>query len=436
MSNSETSPRIEIPPGVTRERVEQASREFATVFHDLKEQTFATTTWLGVPLVKTPPDMVVLQQIIVETRPELIVETGVYVGGSAMLFASIQEALGIDGKVIAVDVDLSFVHEQGPRATRGSSCSRAAPPIPEIVSQIRAAAKGKRTMVDLDSDHRAHHVLEELRTYSDLVSPNCYLVVEDSWFGGRPVREDAIPGPSEALDAWLAEEPPFELDRWRERYLLTQNPRGYLRRMPGRRRAAARPRAPGQLHDRLLRARRRRGRRRGRARSTPRRSPRSSRPPRASPTARSTRCARPSATSPAGTREAAVASDLDERRAEITTENLLREINTQRELLEERNRQLAISAREPAADQPVAALPHLDEAPGAARHPQLARHRRARARERLAGEARAPRQGAGGAHRALRQPPSRTVIAFGAAIADEEKWERYALRGIQLRGRR
>ncbi len=183
------------------------------------------------PLVKTPMDMIVLQQIIAETRPELIVETGVYVGGSAMLYASIQEALGIDGKVIAVDVDLSFVHEkvrENPRIEllEGSSTD------PEIVSHIRAAARERRTMVDLDSDHRAHHVLEELRTYSDLVSPNCYLVVEDSWFGGRPVRSDAIPGPSEAIDAWLSEDRPFEHDRWRERYLLTQNPRGYMRRIP------------------------------------------------------------------------------------------------------------------------------------------------------------------------------------------------------------
>ena len=231
MSNPETPSRLEIPPAVTKGRVEQSAREFATIFHDLKEQTFATTTWLGVPLVKTPADILVLQQIIVETRPELIVETGVYVGGSAALFASLQEALGIDGKVIAVDVDLSFVHQRvrdNPRIEllEGSSTD------PGIVSHIRAAAKGRRTMVDLDADHRAHHVLEELRTYADLVTPNCYLIVEDSWFGGRPVREDAVPGPSEALDAWLAEDPPFESDRWRERYLLTQNPRGYLRRVP------------------------------------------------------------------------------------------------------------------------------------------------------------------------------------------------------------
>jgi cephalosporin hydroxylase len=286
-------------------------------------------------------DMVVLQQIIAETRPELIVETGVYVGGSAALFASIQEMLGIDGKVIAVDVDLSFVHErvrENPRIEllEGSSTD------PEIVSRIRAAAKGKRTMVDLDADHRAHHVLEELRTYADLVSPNCYLVVEDSWFGGRPVREDAIPGPSEALDAWLAEDQPFELDRWRERYLLTQNPRGYLRRIPddgepplGRPRpdnflignfelagadgdATGRPIDTATIADELEAA--------------------------AGEPDREVEALRKTVGNLAqGTRRAAVEHDVDRRRAEVTVENLLREINTQRELLEERNRQLAMT---------------------------------------------------------------------------------------------
>lgn len=320
--------------------MEQVAREFATVYHDLKEQTFATTTWLGVPLVKTPLDILVLQQIITETRPELIVETGVYVGGSAMLFASVQEALGIDGKVIAVDVDLSFVHEkvrEHPRIEllEGSSTD------PAIVSHIRAAAKGKRTMVDLDADHRAHHVLEELRTFADLVSPNCYLVVEDAWFGGRPVREDAVPGPSEALDAWLAEGQPFESDRWRERYLLTQNPRGYLRRVPedgspppGRARpdnfltgsfelagadAGAAPEIDtATIADELEAA--------------------AGEPDREVEALRQTigNLARSS-------RQSAVESELESRRAEITTENLLREINTQRELLEERNEQLALA---------------------------------------------------------------------------------------------
>lgn len=340
MSTPETSPSIEIPAGVTKARVEQSAREFATLYHDLKEQTFATTTWHGVPLVKTPADILVLQQIIVETRPELIVETGVYVGGSAALFASVQEALGIDGKVIAVDVDLSFVHERvkdNPRIEllEGSSTD------PGIVSHIRAAAKGKRTMVDLDADHRAHHVLEELRTYSDLVSPNCYLIVEDSWFGGRPVREDAIPGPSEALDAWLAEDQPFESDRWRERYLLTQNPRGYLRRVPD---DGAPPPGRERPENFIIGSFELSG---AESAATPEIDPETiaeeleaaaGEPDREVDALRKTvgNLAR-------GTREAAVEADVDRRRAEITTENLLREINTQRELLEERNRQLEVA---------------------------------------------------------------------------------------------
>ena len=216
-----------IPP---LEEIERVSREFTRIFHDLRKQTFSTTSWLGVPLIKTPNDVVVFQQLIVESRPDLIVETGVYLGGSALLFATVMDALGIDGKVIAIDVDLAGVRpkvREHPRIEliEGSSVD------PEVVSRVRAAAKGRRVMVDLDSDHRAHHVLEELRTYSPLVSPGCYLVVEDGFLGGRPVRPDAVPGPSEALDAWLGEEPPFVPDRWHERYLLTQNPRGYLRRV-------------------------------------------------------------------------------------------------------------------------------------------------------------------------------------------------------------
>jgi cephalosporin hydroxylase len=228
--DAETKPRVDIPEHLTREGVESLAREFTSVYHDLKDQTFATTTWLRVPLVKTATDILNFQQIIAETRPELIVETGVYVGGSALLFASVQELMGIDGRVIAVDIDLSMVNDrvrEHPRIEliEGSSTD------PEIVERIRSAADGKRVMVDLDADHRAHHVLEELRLYAPLVSPGCYLVVEDGFLGGRPVRPEAAPGPSEALDAWLAEDPPFEPDRWRERFLLTQNPRGYLRRI-------------------------------------------------------------------------------------------------------------------------------------------------------------------------------------------------------------
>ena len=84
-------------------------------------------------------------------------------------------------------------------------------------------------MVILDSDHSAAHVLEELRALASVVTPGCYLVVEDTAIG-RPLGKEMLPGPAEALEQWLAEGQPFDIDRSREKFLLTGSPGGYLRR--------------------------------------------------------------------------------------------------------------------------------------------------------------------------------------------------------------
>ena len=85
-------------------------------------------------------------------------------------------------------------------------------------------------MVVLDSDHSRDHVLRELRRFHSLVSPGQYLVVEDTNVNGHPVLPQHGPGPMEALDIFLAENDDFEIDSSREKYLITFNPRGYLRK--------------------------------------------------------------------------------------------------------------------------------------------------------------------------------------------------------------
>jgi cephalosporin hydroxylase len=87
-------------------------------------------------------------------------------------------------------------------------------------------------MVVLDSDHSAPHVVEELQSLGPLVSPGCYLIVEDTAIG-RPLGKELLPGPAEALAEWLAHGQPFEVDRSREKFLLTGSPGGYLRRIEG-----------------------------------------------------------------------------------------------------------------------------------------------------------------------------------------------------------
>ena len=86
-------------------------------------------------------------------------------------------------------------------------------------------------MVILDSDHYEPHVSKELNAYHDIVSPGCYLIVEDTNVNGRPVLPDFGAGPGEAVDKFIATHSEFVVDRDRERFLMTLNPGGYLRRL-------------------------------------------------------------------------------------------------------------------------------------------------------------------------------------------------------------
>ena len=85
-------------------------------------------------------------------------------------------------------------------------------------------------MVILDSDHSCEHVLSELRLYAPLVSPGSSLVVEDTNINGHPVDPRFGAGPHEALELFLPEHPEFSRDAGCEKFYLTFNPGGFLRR--------------------------------------------------------------------------------------------------------------------------------------------------------------------------------------------------------------
>ena len=137
-----------------------------------------------------------VQEIISDTRPDVIVEAGTFAGGSAVLWASLLAMFG-NGRVISIDVkesrhevanDLAIVRERVEFVT-GSSTD------PKVAEHVGRDTEGERVMVILDSDHSEGHVFRELDVWAPFVTAGCYLVVEDGFvtyaerdYGAGPLR--------------------------------------------------------------------------------------------------------------------------------------------------------------------------------------------------------------------------------------------------------
>ena len=195
-----------------------------------------STKWMGVGIVKCPLDLHSYQEIMFETKPDVIIETGTLHGGSALWFANMMELMNLSPGVISIDIHGDTIpprpqHEKIVYLT-GSSVSKEI--LESVESYLSSATdilrRAPRVMVVLDSDHRANHVYQELQLYSGRVTPGCYLIVEDSNIGGHPVLSGWGAGPMEAMESWLPGHPEFERDAYRERFLLTMNPLGYLKK--------------------------------------------------------------------------------------------------------------------------------------------------------------------------------------------------------------
>ncbi len=187
-------------------------------------------TWFGVPMWKLPNDIIIIQEIIFETKPEAIIETGTGYGGSALFYASILKLIG-RGKVLTVDVrddfkkykDLNLVDYVLPFIGSSTDAS--------IVRRIKELTDGRSTMVILDSFHSERHVFDELILYANLVSVGNYLIVEDTHMNGNPVPWEYDEGPMGAVKKFLKNDKRFEIDKSREKLIMTFNPNGFLKRI-------------------------------------------------------------------------------------------------------------------------------------------------------------------------------------------------------------
>ena len=197
-------------------------------------------TWLGRPIIQLPQDVIAMQEIIWQVKPDLIIETGIAHGGSLILYASMLELLGGDGQVLGIDIDIREhnrveieKHPMFKRITmiQGPSTDE------DIARQVYDFAKNKKeVLVALDSSHTHNHVLKELQLYSPFVTKGSYLVVFDTliedmpeaFFPDRPWGKGN--NPKTAVWEFLKTNHRFEIDKEiNNKLLITGALDGYLK---------------------------------------------------------------------------------------------------------------------------------------------------------------------------------------------------------------
>ena len=204
-------------PLYSKEAFEALSLEWVRVGWSLKY--YHNFTWFGLPILQLPEDVIRLQEVIYRVRPQLIIETGVFRGGSLLFHASLLEALGDpNSRVIGIDREILpdvreaiGKHELAPRISliEGDSTD------PGVIAQVKDLGKGASpVLVILDSDHTRAHVARELDAYSPLVTQGSYIIATDGITRDlsdvpRAVTEWKMDNPYEAACAFAAAHPEF-----------------------------------------------------------------------------------------------------------------------------------------------------------------------------------------------------------------------------------
>lgn len=214
---------------LTKEQ-EKIITDFHKLYYDLwrweesdKNRGTLDVSWRGISMIKCPMDLLIYQEIIVEKRPDIIIETGTYNSGSALFMADVCSLIN-NGHIITIDVNKKdFIKHD--RISYFTGYSIQDDLVKQIISVIEPTDK---VMVILDSDHRKENVSKELEIYSLLVTSGQYLIIEDTNLNGNPVNPNHGAGPKEAVDNFLFKNNNFTIDQSKERFLLTMNPNGFL----------------------------------------------------------------------------------------------------------------------------------------------------------------------------------------------------------------
>ena len=205
---------------------ESLDRPLSEILPIIQERIVSKTTYFGIETLKCPFDFWVYREIIFEQKPDIIIEIGTHYGGSTLALAHICDNMG-HGKIIGLDISHSKVSSlvrDHPRILliEGDACQSF-----EKVKKL--ILETDNILIIEDSAHTFDNTIKVLMTYSSLIKPGEYFIVEDSnCHHGLDIGP--YPGPYEAIKAFLEINRDFESDRSRESFLITWNPKGYLKR--------------------------------------------------------------------------------------------------------------------------------------------------------------------------------------------------------------
>lgn len=235
--------------------ITKITRQWLSSVYDLKYSYHFEH--LGRPIIQHPQDMIAIQELIWETKPDLIVETGIAHGGSLIMSASILALLDIcdaidsdkminpkqsNRKVLGIDIDIrqhnKIEIENHPMSSRiqmieGSSTA------PETLKKVKQIVKNyQKVLVCLDSNHTHEHVLSELQAYAPMTSVGSYCVVFDTIIEDLPEEKfhDRPWGPGNnpktAVIEYLKTHNEFQIDKNIDhKLLITASQDGYLKRV-------------------------------------------------------------------------------------------------------------------------------------------------------------------------------------------------------------
>ncbi len=193
----------------------------------MQDRIMNHSTYFGVQTWKSPLDFWIYQELLFELKPDVIVEIGNHAGGSTLALAHLCDSLN-RGRIIALDLSHTAVGatvKSHPRITliEGDACANF-----DRVNQL--IKPDEQVLMIEDSSHTLENTLAVLETFSPLIKPGGYFIVEDG-ICHHGLNGGPAPGPYEAIEAFIVQNNSFEIDRSREAFLLTWNPKGYLRKV-------------------------------------------------------------------------------------------------------------------------------------------------------------------------------------------------------------